>query len=359
MPPEQAQMSGQEHDDLQEQQPALTTGGAVCGSMTEDELADTALLPDVVHGVEEANLLSYSFSPDGSHFVCGTTCGFRVYSVSPLCEVLRDDLSDDSLCKEIPIVAVYSNGEMLATVTSINKDADTKATMVNVWDCQRGRFVKQVQSKHSDVKGIVFGTEVMAVVYERMIFLYQYNRGTFAQILQVHTCANPMGLCALSVTSVHWILCCPAQSVGRVQISQNESDKQAFRAHDTALAALALTKSGSLLATASEHGTIVKVFRRPDGGLLYRFRRGTHPTLITSLTFDSDERYLAAASSSPTVHIFKLDYAVMVRKSRDPSPPPSPYVGGPLTLGPLTLGPTPVATPPVDRFQQQPLRRER
>lgn len=79
-----------------------------------------------------------------------------------------------------------------------------------------------------------------------------------------------------------------------------------IEAHKLALAAIALSKDGSLLATASDKGTIVRVFSVETGVKLYQFRRGTYLTKIYSLSILSDNKYVVATSSSETVHIFRL-----------------------------------------------------
>jgi hypothetical protein len=92
-----------------------------------------------------------------------------------------------------------------------------------------------------------------------------------------------------------------------VQFDGDDSaDAVVFAAHQSPLAAIATDEMGTLVATASEHGTVVKVFRTQDGSLLQDFRRGANPAAISSLTFRADSAYLAVASSSPTVHIFRI-----------------------------------------------------
>ncbi|OBA22911.1 WD40 repeat-like protein [Metschnikowia bicuspidata var. bicuspidata NRRL YB-4993] len=79
-----------------------------------------------------------------------------------------------------------------------------------------------------------------------------------------------------------------------------------IEAHKSALSAMCISIDGSLLATASDKGTIVRVFNVNSGVKLYQFRRGTYPTKIFSLSFSIDNKYVVATSSSETVHIFRL-----------------------------------------------------
>ena len=50
--------------------------------------------------------------------------------------------------------------------------------------------------------------------------------------------------------------------------------KTMIPAHDSPLAALAFSPSGSRIATASEKGTVIRVFNSADGQKLFEFRRG-------------------------------------------------------------------------------------
>lgn len=79
-----------------------------------------------------------------------------------------------------------------------------------------------------------------------------------------------------------------------------------IEAHKGEIAALALSFDGTLLATASEKGTIIRVFNVETGVKMYQFRRGTYPTKIHSMCFNSDSQFLAVTCSSKTIHIFKL-----------------------------------------------------
>lgn len=79
-----------------------------------------------------------------------------------------------------------------------------------------------------------------------------------------------------------------------------------IEAHKNGIAALALSPDGLLLATASEKGTIIRIFNVMGGFKLYQFRRGTYSTKIYSMSFSEDNRFLSVCSSSKTVHIFKL-----------------------------------------------------
>ncbi|KAG8679976.1 autophagy protein, partial [Ceratobasidium sp. 423] len=78
------------------------------------------------------------------------------------------------------------------------------------------------------------------------------------------------------------------------------------RAHKAPLAHISLNSTGTLLATASEKGTVIRVFSVPAAERLYEFRRGVRGAKIHCITFNAVSTLLAVSSATDTVHIFKL-----------------------------------------------------
>jgi autophagy-related protein 18 len=79
-----------------------------------------------------------------------------------------------------------------------------------------------------------------------------------------------------------------------------------IEAHNSPLSCIALNNDGTLLATASEKGTIIRVFSIPEAQKLYQFRRGSIPARIYSMSFNSTSTLLSVSSATETVHIFRL-----------------------------------------------------
>lgn len=77
-------------------------------------------------------------------------------------------------------------------------------------------------------------------------------------------------------------------------------------AHRSPLSCIALNNEGTLLATASDKGTVIRVFSVPDARKIYQFRRGSMPSRIYSMSFNPTSTLLCVSSATETVHIFKL-----------------------------------------------------
>jgi autophagy-related protein 18 len=78
------------------------------------------------------------------------------------------------------------------------------------------------------------------------------------------------------------------------------------RAHKSPISALAINSTGTVLATASNKGTVIRIWSLPGAEKLYQFRRGTREAKIWSMCFNATSTLLGVVGDSGTVHIFKL-----------------------------------------------------
>jgi WD40 repeat protein len=70
---------------------------------------------------------------------------------------------------------------------------------------------------------------------------------------------------------------------------------------------MAIDFQGRFLATASEKGTLIRIFTTEDATLIQELRRGTDKALIFSLNFNLAGTMLACSSADKsTIHIFTV-----------------------------------------------------
>ena len=169
----------------------------------------------------------------------------------------------------------------------------------------------------------------LAVVLEDEIYLYDISN--MSLLTNIATSPNPAAICALSPSSENCYIAYPlpkpreeAQdkrpshapppslyapvTSGDVLIYDTLTLKavNVIEAHRAPLSFIALNNEGNLLATASETGTIIRVFSVPHGQKLFQFRRGTYPSTIYSMSFNVASSLLCVSSTTDTVHIFRL-----------------------------------------------------
>jgi autophagy-related protein 18 len=165
----------------------------------------------------------------------------------------------------------------------------------------------------------------------------------------IGTSPNPNAICALSPSSQNCYIAYPmpkpredtidkrpshsppgptyvAPTSGEVLIFDTLTLKpiNLIGAHRAPLSSIALNNEGTLLATASETGTIIRVFSVPRGERLYQFRRGTYPSTIYSMSFNIASTMLCVSSTTDTVHIFRLGTPTPTASTSGPASPTTP-----------------------------------
>jgi len=106
------------------------------------------------------------------------------------------------------------------------------------------------------------------------------------------------------------VLAIPHTEKGHVKIRNFSQDKMAettITAHEGSIAAMALCKNGELLATASEKGTLVRVWNTTKSKPLCIFRRGADKAEIRDLQFSKNNTFMSVSSDHATIHLFKID----------------------------------------------------
>lgn len=146
----------------------------------------------------------------------------------------------------------------------------------------------------------------LVAVLERKIYIFDINSMKILETLD--TSPNPSALCVLSPHDNGHLAFPSGASPGEIVLydANNLSVLNAFQAHRGAPVAMAFNSQGTLLATASETGTIIRVFGVPGGKKKASFRRGSYPAQIYCLAFNESSTILCASSDTGTIHFFSL-----------------------------------------------------
>mmetsp|Transcript_82406 Transcript_82406/g.229587 ORF Transcript_82406/g.229587 Transcript_82406/m.229587 type:complete len:439 (-) Transcript_82406:170-1486(-) len=260
-------------------------------------------------------ILYVSFNQDSTCFVCGTETGFRVYSVDPFRLTHRREFEDGG---GLGVVAMLFRTNILA-FSGGGASPRFQPHKVMLWDDKTARVVAEL-SFRSVVRSVRLRRDLVVVVLDRKIYVYGLR--SLHLLNSIETISNPKGLCCLSVGADRVMLVCPGMQQGRVLVVfyprsfgefQAPTDRERtiiIAAHEAPLAAMGIDYSGALLATASEKGTIVRVFDTTKGAPIQELRRGLDRAEIHSLAFGpvfgQAGEWLAVASDKGTVHIFSV-----------------------------------------------------
>ncbi|KAJ5794902.1 hypothetical protein N7457_001501 [Penicillium paradoxum] len=254
--------------------------------------------------------LSATFNHDNSCFSVGLDTGFCVYNANP-CElkVLRDFNAG------IGIAEMLGQSNYLAIVGG-GKNPKFPQNKLVIWDDAKQKVAITLEFRTS-VLGVRLSKSKIVAVLLNNVHVFAFSNPP--QKLSVfETSDNPLGLACLDQK----LLAFPGRSPGQVQMIELETGNiSIIPAHSTPLRAMALSPDGKLLATASESGTLVRIFATGNCTKLAELRRGVDHAVIFSISFSPSNTLLAVTSDKSTLHIFDLPHQQPVsRRSQSPIP---------------------------------------
>ncbi|CAL1272550.1 unnamed protein product [Larinioides sclopetarius] len=272
-----------------------------------------------------------SFNQDHGCFSCAMDNGIRIYNVQRLTELLHLDaatVGSVSLCE------MLNRTNIVAIVGGSGPKQKFADNAVLLWDNEASKFVAE----------FTFSTPVLCVRLKKdRLFAAEYSQvHVFSfpndprKLFSFNTGANPRGLLQVSPfpSSERQVLVFPGSYAGSIQIvdlskinSTTSGAPIVIDAHTTEIAYIALNQQGTLVATASVKGTLIRVFDTLSRQKIIELRRGSDSAAFYCINFSCDSDYLCASSDKGTVHIFALRQASLNKRLPFTGKLPASWVG--------------------------------
>lgn len=243
--------------------------------------------------------LFIGFNEDYNCFFCGTETGFYIYNTNPFKKRFNRELDGG-----IGIVELLGKSNIAALVGGGLHPKYSPSHMI-LWDDYQNKSIATLEFG-SEIKAIRCRDQKIMVALNRKIMLYNFS--DLHLILQLDTCENQNGLCAMTFNQERQtILAIPGGKQGDLRIELVEKRKSfAVSAHQNELSKICLSQDGNLCATASNKGTLIRIWNTSDGSLHKELRRGLEQVNILSLNFNHDSTSICLSSDKGTVHIYSL-----------------------------------------------------
>lgn len=214
-------------------------------------------------GVE---LLSVSWNQDNSCFIAATTNGFRVFSCKPFHETMRRMFGPNG---GIGIAEMLFRTSIFG-LAGAESNTEFPPTMLQLWDDYNERRIHKYNFT-SEIRAVRLSKDYFVVVLEKTINVYRFK--DLRLFYQARTVSNPNGLCCLSHHANASVFACPGTSKGQVLIEHFGLKETRFiAAHDSPLSCMTMALDGTLLATASVRGTLIRIFNTRDGTCVQEVR---------------------------------------------------------------------------------------
>ncbi|KAF2029138.1 WD40 repeat-like protein [Setomelanomma holmii] len=271
----------------------------------------------ILDSAKEPFVLSVSLNADCSSFSVALETGFRIFS-SKSCDLrVAREVGGGIGCAEMlgttPYIALVGGGKQPKFPQNKVCLEDSGWQLINktdivyevqIWNDETKRVTTSVEFR-TPVQRVRLSKTHLIVVQLNTVGIYKLATPP-KKIADYETANNPYGLCELGPSTVAF----PGRTIGQVKLFDlNSGNVSIVPAHEGPLRAIGLSRNGDLVATASEQGTIIRVWSYPSCTRLAEFRRGIDQAAIFSLAFSPSGVTLAAASDKSTLHIFDLSNA--------------------------------------------------
>ncbi|KAH7626735.1 WD40-repeat-containing domain protein [Sordaria sp. MPI-SDFR-AT-0083] len=242
-----------------------------------------------------APVLSVTFNHDNSWFAVGLEHGFRVYGSRSCDARLSRDMGGG-----IGMVQMLGCTNILGLVGG-GRQTKLSRNKLLLWDDKAQKEAGVINASTS-VRGAKMSSKRIVLALKDRVQVHQTLKPR-TLLTTYETADNPLGLCCLSSERIAF----PGRTVGHVQVVEVETGSVSIiPAHTSALRAMALSQDGELLATASEMGTIIRVYATSNCARLHELRRGIDKAIIFSIGFNPSGNYLACTSDKSTLHVFDV-----------------------------------------------------
>lgn len=258
--------------------------------------------------VLSSKILSIQFNQSQTFFTVGTERGFAFYKVDPLEKKCERDLGGG-----IGIAAQLYETNFFCLVGG-GKNPKFPTCKFVLWDDYKGEiFVEEVMKDR--IVGVRLNHDVCAILTRRHAKLYNMKDMTEKKKIKTHN--NPEGVCALSSSRGTFFLC-PGLQMGTVNIYDYGKDvERVITCHENPLKYIALnttyddaeravSNADCIFATASEKGTLIRVFDIQKQSKLLELRRGGDASDVFAINFSRDSKCLSVTSNKGTVHVYSL-----------------------------------------------------
>lgn len=183
---------------------------------------------------------------------------------------------------------------------------------ITIWDDHQGKIISQIRF-NKDVLSVKMRTDSIIGILEDKIYIIHIQTLEIIDILD--TLKNQNGIFAMSNDDFDLSVAFPqAKNKGKVKfisynIEKNNFNKnitKIFNAHETNIAYITMNNKGTLLVTASDKGTYIRLFNIMNKEMIIELKRGSKNVKINCLALDFNNEFLACTSDAGTIHIFDI-----------------------------------------------------
>lgn len=258
---------------------------------------------------KEPRLLNAAFNQDQTCFCICHEGGFRVYNTDPMDLRMKRNFASSSGHCGIGLIAMLYRTNYVALVGG-GRQPRFPINKLCIWDDLKKKpsiFLEFV----SPVLNVLLSRIRIVVTLQNVVLVHAFESKP-RLLSSYETCDNAIGVSDLSVNEQNSILAFPGRVMGQIQLVDISPENEGrnlvsiIKAHKAPIRCISLSNSGSMVASASDTGTLIRIHDTATCALLFEFRRGVDKATVESIKFSPDDTRLAVLSDKNTLHVFDV-----------------------------------------------------
>jgi len=260
---------------------------------------------------------SISVNQDNTIFVVSTNKGYRVYNVDPIKLRYQFDGIDGGLV----MAEIYKRSNLLLLVGTGQEEKDRSGEIsgkgkededeisyprnaVVVWDDRVKKSYGRIICE-DDVAAIKINTNHIIVVSGNVLCTYDIE--SLKIVGSPHFAGqNPVIAMSPNIDEKS-LICTTTDVVGQIVIKDIVAGNNlSIKAHVNKITNITFSNNCKYVATASECGTLIRIFNVYGGDRMREFRRGGGQANIYGINFCPNDDYLNVYSDTSTLHIYNV-----------------------------------------------------
>ena len=211
------------------------------------------------------------------------------------------------------VVMLYKTN-ILALVGSESNPIYNKNKVI-IWDDYQKKSLSELKFSQNILNIKLRKDKIVVICLDK---IYIFSLSSFQSLDIIETGENTHGVIGINYNIENTIIAYPDRKKGRIKIKNYEKKNNiTIDAHEKTIGNIVLTTNGDLMASATEMGTIIRIFETENGDLVQEIRRGKEKAQIRCICFESNYKFIAASSTRGTVHIWSLSTAMKNLKKKN------------------------------------------
>ncbi|CAG9318497.1 unnamed protein product [Blepharisma stoltei] len=249
-------------------------------------------------------ILRLVFNQTNSNLVAGTSKGFRIVRLED-CKITsrRDKESELHFPGGFTCLAPMFSTQLICLVGS-RENPRYHPNVVYFWDEYQVDMKGEIRFR-SEVKNVLIRRDKVVIILQNMTYVYELNN--LKPVASISTIDNTNGVGSISYDKDRFVLGTLDTKPGWIRIENfSGGGFKTASIHENPIAILSIDFSGTYGATASEQGTIIRVFDCITLDILHELRRGSSAAKISALVFSPDHSFLISSSNRATIHAWNI-----------------------------------------------------